>query len=352
LTVWQSATETVAVLFCSLLLAFLSYELVERPFRGSGSLFTRRQIFAFGCVASIASASLAVVLFRSHGLPRRYDEPTRQLIAANLQRTDDFDWSCANWDIRIRSLNDINFCTVGQQYPHKILFFGDSLVQQLYPVIKQLSLRNELQNHGAVTAFDPGCLPDEHMNVAAKGFHCDTFARYALMRARQDDIDVVFVGFSDWWSHVDDKFCLSRNEKCESLLSRDALREQFFHDLSDEILLLRREGKHVIVSLPFPAYRDQVPDVAISNAVFGRFGLTETAREFDSPLVRRETEEVALRTGAVIFDPRDSLCPLDHCVTEIGGVSIYKDAGHLAGSAAPILAESLRNTLRQAAPVQ
>jgi peptidoglycan/LPS O-acetylase OafA/YrhL len=343
----SNAPEIVTVLFSSVLLAFLSFEFIERPFRGSGSLFSRKQIFALGCAASVASAVLGFVLVRSQGLPERYDAGTRQLIDSNLKRADDFDPSCGNWGKDIRSASDIKFCNLGGQFPRKILFFGDSYVEQLLPAIRQLSNSGELQDHGVVTAFNPGCLPDEHLNYrVSPGYHCDSFAKYVLLRAQEKDIDVVFLGYSNWWTRRDDRFCVTDDGKCEPL-SRDALRQRFLSDLSEEIRTLQIGGKRVIISLPFPEYKDRIPDLEISNAVFGRFGLAEAPREHDLLSLRLEIKQIALQTGAEIFDPRQSICPRDQCVTAIDGVSIYKDDGHLAGSGVEILASNLRNTVQR-----
>lgn len=346
LTNWE---EVATVLVGSTLLAFLSFEFIERPFRGSRTPFSRRQIFAFGCTATAASIVLGVVLVRSQGLPQRYDARTRQLIAGNVERMDDYDPSCGNWGNDIPSADGIRLCDLGAQSPRKVLVFGDSFAEQLYPAVKQLYNRGELQSHGVVTAFHPGCLPDRHLNYwKTPGYHCDSFAKYALQRAQRDDIDVVFIGFSDWWTRSDFDFCVTDSGRCESPLSREALRDRFFRDLSDDIQNLKAHGKSVIVSLPFPAYKERIPDLAISNAVFGRFGLTEAPHPIDTSALRLQTDDLALHAGAGVFDPRESLCPRDLCVTEIGGISIYKDNAHLAATQVPILADTLRNTFLRA----
>ncbi len=56
----------------------------------------------------------------------------------------EFDESCSNWKTDVRSLGDIKFCSLGSQIPHKIMFWGDSHVEQMYPVIEQLYNNGEL----------------------------------------------------------------------------------------------------------------------------------------------------------------------------------------------------------------
>ena len=47
-----------------------------------------------------------------------------------------------------------------------------------------------------------------------------------------------------------------------------------------------------------------------------------------------------------IFDPRKSLCPNQNCITALGGVSIYRDASHIAASQIGILEGDMEQVLR------
>jgi hypothetical protein len=340
-------TDTAIIVVASIVLAFLSFEYVERPFRGSSSPFSRRQIFAFGAVASVLTASFGAAAYISHGLLERYDPQTRQLVAANLQRADDFDESCSNWKKEVHSLADIKLCTLGDQAPHKIMFWGDSHVEQLYPAIKQIYADGSLPNHGVVLAVENGCLPDPHLNNTSDGFHCDAFANFAMMRAEEADVDTVFLGFSTWWYGGKDVFCVSLNGKCQTPLSPDRLSRSFLSDLSDEIRELQRRGKHTIVCLPFPFFDRRIPELEINNAVFGRFGFLIDPRDLASTALREQVRAVAAGTGAEIFDPRASLCPRGNCITAVNGISLYKDDNHLAGSGVGLLEGDLRQLLQR-----
>jgi hypothetical protein len=131
------------------------------------------------------------------------------------------------------------------------------------------------------------------------------------------------------------------------LLSQDEQRHRFAADLSDAIHTLRNHGKKVVVSLPFPIFNESIPQLAISNRVFGKFGLSQVPKEVSSPSFREEIRASAVRAGAEIFDPRMTLCPNGQCMTEKNGVSIYKDDSHIAGSQIHILESSLRDVLER-----
>lgn len=344
-------TDTAIVLVSSVVLAFLSFECVERPFRGSNSPFRRPQIFAFGAAASALTASFGTAAYLSHGLLERYGPRTRQVVVTNLERMNEFDPSCGNFRTNIRSFSDVKFCTLGSSSPHKIMFWGDSHVQQMDPVIRQIYQQQALSDFGVVIAIGNGCLPDPHLNNTGGGFHCDAFSRFSLERAEQQDIDTVFLGFSTWWTFQYDKFfCTASEGQCRTpLLSDDDVWRSFLADFSQEIRHFRNEGKRVIVSLPFPEYDRSIPELEMSNAVFGKLGLSVTPRDVTSPYWREQVRDVATAAGAEIFDPRDSLCQEQRCLFEMDGISIYKDRNHLTSSGALILTTNLRQALEKGA---
>ena len=339
--------EILFVLVSSIVLAFFSFEYIERPFRGGSSPFSRKQIFAFGLAASMATVIFGFAAYHSRGLWKRYDPQTRQLIARNLERMDDGDGSCSNWKAEIRTLADVEFCGWGAQLPHKIMFWGDSHAGQLYPAIKQLYSDGELRNHGVLFSIGYGCFPDVHINTAGGGFYCDVLSKFVMQRAKKEDVDTVFIAFSTMSTLRDNVTCLPSEGRCATLLSRDELRRRLPADLTEEILELRHFGKNVIVSLPFPIYNQPIPQLEISNAVFGRFGLSEAAMDITSPSLREEIKAAAVGAGAEIFDPRLSLCQGQDCLTQVGGVSIYRDQSHIAGSQGGILESNLREVLQR-----
>lgn len=227
------------------------------------------------------------------------------------------------------------------------MFFGDSHIAQLYPLIQNLYAHGDLEGRSVVLASGSGCLPDEHLNRLEDGFHCDSFSKFAGMRAEEADVDAVVIGFSTFSFLGDDVMCAAANGKCRTPLSMGALRSNVLTDLAGEIRTLRSEGKKVIVLLPFPIYNEAIPEVALNNAVFARYGLSETPRELTSPSLGDAIRLTAINAGADIYDPRETLCPAGHCFSTIDGKSIYKDDNHLAGSQVNILENSLNTVLHR-----
>jgi peptidoglycan/LPS O-acetylase OafA/YrhL len=337
---------TVALLI-SAVLAFISFEFIEGPFRGRESTFSRRQIFSLGLAASMLSLAVGFAVYLHHGFPGRYNSATRQLILENTERKEDFQEICGNWRTEVRSMADIHFCTLGPDTSRKIMFWGDSHVQQLYPLIRQLHDSGKFGDLGVLMAIANGCAPSEHLNAIEKGYHCDTFSHFAKIRAEEADVDTVFIAFNTWWA-VNEFLCPSVDGQCVGTISVEQARRHVLQELAELSQKLTAEGKKVIVSLPFPMYDKSIPDLEIRNAIFGRFGLAGVAKDITLPVMRDDISAMARSTGATIFDPRESLCDGRSCITELNGVSIYKDDNHVAASQIHLLEENFKQVLQSA----
>jgi SGNH domain (fused to AT3 domains) len=127
----------------------------------------------------------------------RYDDATIKLISANANRKNEFtSIGCENFMKPIKTMADIDFCTIGNQQTNNVLLWGDSHVWQLYPLLKSMYDKGDFAEHGLVFAISLGCLPALHMNRAAEGYHCDAFSHFALLRAQSPDSSTVYIGFS------------------------------------------------------------------------------------------------------------------------------------------------------------
>jgi len=343
-------TAKVCVICGSFLMAFLSFEFVESPFRGRDSSFSRRQVFKLSLAVSLVCLAIGLTITRTGGLPQRYDAPTRSLFVENTARRNDFPDACENVMTNPHRLTDINLCIIGPNASRKILFWGDSHVQQLYPAVNYLYDEGDLRGRGAIFAVANGCPPTENMNVPGGDFHCDAFFPLVMTRAKEQDIDTVFIGFFGWWLYDNHLICRTVNGECVTGDSVEMLRALFFAELTDQVRRLQSLGKRVIICMPFPVYDVPIPSLEIHNAVFSRFGLTRVAKKRPSPDFSEQILQVSRATGADIFDPRKSLCNRGPCIYQIDGVSIYKDDNHIAASQIGILEPNLEQVLAAPAP--
>jgi peptidoglycan/LPS O-acetylase OafA/YrhL len=339
--------EACFALALSLVLAFLSFEFVESPFRRNPARFKPKRTVWAACAASAALASLAIALIVSHGLPNRFDSRTREILAENEARKQEWPIPepCTNYRTPLHRYSDVVFCEI-QHSSRNVLFLGDSHIEQLYPVVQQL--QPQLNGEGVVFATASGCPLTEHLNNAIPGYYCDAFNRFAMRRALSSDIDTVFIGFFPWWVWSFGQTCQSVDSRCINGVSPDQAEHQVIHDLSSEIRALRASGKRVIVALPFPRFDMQIPDFEIAAAITGERWAGGYPVETSSVRIREELQDVAKQTGSDIYDPKESLCDANRCIYQVNGISLYMDEDHLAASQVGILRQSLLKVLVQA----
>jgi hypothetical protein len=295
------------------------------------------------------SLAVGFAVYLLHGFPGQYNSSTRQLILDNSERKKDSQAICGNWKTEVRSMADIHFCSLGPSTARKIMFWGDSHVEQLCPLIKQLDDSGKFGDLGVLIAIAYGCAPAEHLNPIKKGYHCDSFFHFAKIRAEEADVDTVFIAFNTWWAGYE-FLCPSVDRQCVGTISVEEARRRVLQELTEFVQRLTAQGKKVIVSLPFPVYDKSIPDLEIRNAIFGRFGLAGVAKDITLPVMRDDISAMARSTGATIFDPRGSLCERQSCITELNGVSIYRDDNHVAASQLHLLEHNFKQVLQSVLP--
>jgi peptidoglycan/LPS O-acetylase OafA/YrhL len=335
--------ELVEILFLTFALAILSHQLVELPFRRRPYRGSPARTVGIGFAVSGLVGLGAMALILGKGLPHRFSPATQHLIALNEARADDFSYlgACANYKVDAHQFSDLDFCHSTPAARHNVLFWGDSHTQQLSGVINELPAEPAMQGHGVVFAVSVGCAVAGDLNVTKPGYHCQSFARFALQRALADDIDEVFIETLPWWYLADGALCVSENDRCRRPLNAGEATDRVMDDLSQLIRTLREHGKRVIVGLPFPTYDRDIPKYEISVAILAPIAhpeapFTHTPAEFYDRMSKVITD-----AGGEVYDPRRSLCNGNRCLYQIDGVSIYKDDDHIAGSRAYLLKPGL-----------
>ena len=346
---WISTAHKVAPLVLSFVLAFLSFEWIETPFRRRRAGTTARTLW-IGVGASAALASLAAVIVYTDNIPTAFNAHTSRIVTENYGRKAEFSLfpeKCNNYGGKISVYSEANFCEMGHS-THNILFWGDSHTAQLFPVVDDLRERGDLSGEGIVFAVAAGCPPSVLLNRTDPTFYCDSFTRFAMTRAAMSDIDTVFIEFSPWWEAFDDRVCVARDGHCVQTLTGHEAGLRVVAELEEHIRALRASGKRVIVGLPFPVYDKMIPDYEIRVAAMGRLGtLGGYPGDISPAALRDDLKARAIRAGAEIYDPRDTLCSSGSCVLQEGGVSLYEDNSHLAPGKVGLLRDGLSKALKR-----
>ena len=336
---------TVAALLLSLGAATLSYVFVETPFRTRKIAATRSQL-ARGAIAATACLLVTgAAILVDGGMPWRFDAASRAIIAANLARESQTagDDACDNYRSVTRSIADLKQCPLSHGEKRNILFWGDSHMGEMRPVIESLYEDGALGGRGATFAIAPACPASISMDHRAPRLHCDAIAKTTWERARQPDIDLVFIYFTGWRLSEDNDLCLVDGNSC-AVLSKDRALSNYAREVAGYTRDLRALGKRVVVGLPDPSYGFRIPHLQILKAALPRLNIVPPLRRYDFDAARETITAVAKENGASIFDPRRAVCTPIACRYEKDEVSMYADDNHFAK---PLLLGMFRDRLRK-----
>jgi len=223
----------------------------------------------------------------------------------------------------------------------KVLFFGDSHIEQYAPRIKYLINKDPVQTKTAIFATRGGCPPipnvyeDLHPKCS-KNFR-DIIINYAL----SPDIDSVVIGAS--WKiifkpHViaenrlqSDKnkykyYYLHNNKK---YYNNDAV--NFAWKALEELILSIAKHKKVFLIIDNPSGKEFSPDTFISGSRITGIKTKKTkVQEYSDITMRKKLFNIAKHNNVVIIDPAKHFCKNGKCqISMDNGIPIYKDTSHI-----------------------
>lgn len=298
-------------------------------------------------VSAICLAGFSLVVIRGDGVPQRIDATIRQAVLANsaIKTTWAYPGDCkANFRRRLGLQDSITFCPIGGTGSSTLLFWGDSEVEQLFPLLSNLAHDGSLSGRKIIAVTSGGCLPVLGLNRVDAGFDCDAFNRRVIERAVQPDIDTVVLGGAVYaWS------ALRRTEPGYIGFNNP---DEFFdflgQSLHSELKLLADSGKKIVILMPFPSYPVSIPDYLNKKIMFGQEPTLRLTRREHLQRVAEFAgvwQGAAAAVNATVVDPSEVLCPLNECVYRRGLVALYIDGAHFGADAAksmrPLLLEAL-----------
>ena len=248
------------------------------------------------------------------------------------------------------ALNDWNFPGVGVTIKggrqEKVLFIGDSFLQQYYSRVKKLAESSDLA-YTVVYAGVGGCPPIPHVSRIADPGGCTILNDPSFALARQPDVKKVVFGSA--WHYF---YPIAGRSKSLSFVKfeHDAMvymdgdvnrhgispdSPEFgvafsgFETLVAELISL---GKEVYIVLPSPISEefdprsmiDRVSGQAKASAGISKLKYSESF----APVIAKLTQ-ISMRTGSKLLDPTIDLCPNGFCSAFYGSDPIYNDIGHI-----------------------
>lgn len=308
-----SPAAIAAVLAASCVLAVLSLNLVERPFRAAGR--QHHPVFVKSAILVAGTAAIGVAGVLDHGLPWRYPPAAQRLFTAEHDHSETRQ-VCMN--TRLAILPYDQRCVFGAGAAlGRIAVWGDS--------------------HGVELAEELGhSAGDRATVVELTAVSCPPSLGYRLPVRPQ---------------------CVGQNEATAAALAADqrvryvvltayfqlyAASPAFWAGLDRAVARLQTAGKTVILVYPYVNFPAQLPEIL--GQVWGhgyapeRYGVAVTAFRRDAAAQFSALDALVARRGVVAIPTDDLLCPDGICAGYADGQVLYFDDNHLSRAGAALVA--------------
>lgn len=320
-------SERIELLGASFVMAGLTYLAIEKHVRYRRSKLVPASLATL--MLFIATGSYAT--YSENGYPKRVERFAR--IEAALGQ-----WDYPTGDMTTTQFGGYPVRELDSHIADKVLFLGDSNVEQYWPRIQHLVTTEPNRVKSVVFMTWGGCPPivgvTDTMNPSCSGW-IDSAFKYAYA----GKFDTIVIA-SNWIG--DFNFAKSQSLTSGGWLGPLSSKEGLDHameSMKNSILKLRASGtKHVILVLNIPndphlnsrnLLRRSLGGFRIEEGGIARTGFAD---RYDR--VRAAMVKMASEAGATTIDPMDYLCPNGFCAAWYGdgGDPIYKDGDHLSAA--------------------
>ena len=308
----------------SFVLAWLTYKFIEKPIRSKKSNSSSIALFFVAVLVGISGLFLLVGTMQ----PRSISLGLEKIIRAAG------DWSFPGSNLKPFQFQGRTFLQEGQG-AQKVLFVGDSDIEQYWPRIDKLISERPSETKSAIFATVHACPPLP--NVKQKDHpRCNGFVEKVYAFAEDSSVDTVVIG-ANWLHYFNSNLYLFEEKGFSGNLGigSDAS-NRAYKALESMIVSLRQQGKKVYLVLNIPVGEENNPKAMIQRSLL-KGGFYVNVRNINrdqfvaaSEPVISKLKEVAHRSGAVILDPIDFLCDSLICPSLTkDGEPIYKDVSHI-----------------------
>ena len=283
----NNAVETSILILLSLIPAFLSYRIIEIPFRKIRFLPTRPKIFIG--ISLVLIPIMSLTLLRSTMLSAR--EEYGNVFPSTVLEGCDF-WG--------------KMCIVGpEDASRRILVFGDSHAHQLIPMVKDYA-----ESHNFELTTCVGVCKDENLTKIGDGSFSES--RFDLI--------------------------ITSIKTTSGMLSRDD-RKRFASRFNS--YTKSQNSLHLVV-LDNPYFANHVSPRRVKYPMLEPLDRTAQT-ELRDPYLADLLSDSEGKT--IFFDPFDSLCNKEICFTEFDGKVLYLDNNHYSMAGSKLIEPNLYKTL-------
>lgn len=344
-----TAAEAPLAIAVSLVLAALSWRLIEQPVRRGRWPTSRRRVFVAATTMTVLAAATGLAILRLEGVPGRLPAHVQDVLAAKDDRSPFFRTDCFSDNQTLAAGRpaagaDMG-CVMGVRNRPSPGFavWGDSHAASMAPAIDAAALRHR---RSGVFVGRGGCPPlldyDNTSSHAIRREACREHNAGAFQIIQDLRVPLVFL-IARWPREV-----LGGENGNEGPFYDPAAptptadrSAQVSAALDATLTRLAAPGRRVVLVMDVPEPGYDVP-LALARAAWqgiaARVNPARRAVEARQRLARQVLLTAAARHGALIIDPLPAFCDDALCHVERRGVSRYVDADHLTRRAARELA--------------
>lgn len=303
--------------FCCFLLclpaAAIIYHGLSVPVRRAALFPSQRAVFVAYITATAILLTGAAAAIYSHGFPSRFGPN----IAHFADGADD-----QNLAYRHCEGHPIGSCRIGAAAEQPTwLIYGDSHADALADAFREyLSSRHQ----AAYFSFVSGCLP-----VLSSGdTSCRRFNGEAVRFLKSHPEIQIVTLVSTWRQPLEPRY----TDASGALVSGKAALAAFHDNLARTIRTYRSAGRLVIVWMPLPGARKDVPGTFVRNALLGRHWDIRFSRNDYERTFRFLFDDVEEQRGVTLIRPAQYICAAGECAVLVNGRPLYRDNAHPAAS--------------------
>jgi peptidoglycan/LPS O-acetylase OafA/YrhL len=300
----------------SVLLGWLSYELIEKNGRTWLAAMSRRTLFLTCAAVMIATGAFALALIATNGLPGRFT-PQQRAFDGALDRNDQQAYRQGRC-FMVEPLDrfDERTCLSGAPGRPQALLIGDSLAAHWWPGLSQADLPFSVLQ-ATMVGCKPGLYAPEDRRPCARFFN------------RM---------LGPWLS----------GHKVQAVILAGRWQTSDLPLLDTTLARLRAAGQRTIVIGAVPIYRFALPRLLFFNTASGDPGAMARANlDRDASFaVDRAVAQVAARHHTPFISPLDALCPNGECrVLAAPSVPMQFDDAHFTVEGSRVAAEAIKPAL-------
>lgn len=326
LLVPERAIDRASLVGLSLLLAVLSYRLVEAPIRRNAKLVTRPRMMVFGALAVMVLASAgALHWYAAAGnwanlpLQREYHDAHADAPIIYLKSLD-----CGDWVLNTK----VQVCAFGSPHAkHTAVLMGDSLAGQWFPAVEKVFDKPDWRLFVLTKSACPMVdFPIFYARIGREYTECGIWRSKALRYVASVKPDVVVL----------------------SSFPTGAFDEQhWISGTTDVLKVFDTSTKHVFLLRATPRLPFDGPDCLAARQWRPSFlvphdGCVTSAHSRQNADVYSWLSQVAGRFGNVsMIDMNPLICPQGICAAERQGKIVFRDNQHLTASFARSLGEAM-----------